>query len=217
MREPGGVAVVVLNWNGLEMTRACIRSLRAQSRPPDEIVVVDNASSGCEADELGRELGTGGRVLRCAENLGFAGGVDAALELLLAERRVEHVALLNNDAEAEPGWLEALLAAAGPDARIGAVASKMVFWDRPGRIENAGVWILSSGDNLPRGRGDAAGRWDEPCDLLAFCGGAVLLRVAMLERVGMFRRDFFANFEDVDLSLRAVVAGWRIATSRARS
>jgi len=210
MPDPLRVAVVVLNWNGLQMTLECLAALRAQTRPVDEIVVVDNASMHCEADAIARVLGPNDRLIRSATNRGFAGGANLALERVLAERRCCHVALLNNDAVAEPGWLEALVRAAQADPSIGAVASKMVFFADPQRIENAAVHLLSCGDNVPRGRGDLASAWDRPEDVLAFCGGAVLLRAAMLERIGLFRADFFANFEDVDLSLRAVTTGSRI-------
>ena len=105
------VAVVVLNWNGLQLTRACVRSLRAQTAPAGAIVVVDNGSANGEAAALAREFGNAIEVLALPHNLGFAGGCNAAFERLLAGNGPDFVALLNNDAEAEPRWLEELLAA----------------------------------------------------------------------------------------------------------
>jgi GT2 family glycosyltransferase len=85
----------------------------------------------------------------------------------------------------------------------------MVFHGEPGVVENAGVLVLSNGDAVPRGRHEPAARYAAGGDLLAACGGAVLLRVAMLRAIGTFRDEFFANFEDLDLSLRAAATGWR--------
>ena len=204
------VAVVVLNWNGLQLTRACVRSLRAQTAPAGAIIVVDNGSANGEAAALAREFGNAIEVLALPQNLGFAGGCNAAFERLLAGDGPDFVALLNNDAEAEPRWLEELLTAAAADARIGAVGSRMRLFAAPDRLDGAGVWILGSGDSMPRGRGEPASAWDRADDVLSTCGGAMLLRSAMLAEIGTFRPDFFANFEDEDLCLRASVAGWRI-------
>lgn len=200
--------VVVLNWDGLEDTRACLRSLQAQDPPPGEVWLVDNGSPGGQAGVLAREF-PWCRHLALPVNLGFTGGVNRALEAILAEGRAEWVALLNNDAEADPGWLAALAARAEGEPRAGLVASLMVRHDRPGTVENAGVAILPTGDAVPRGRGDPRERFRSPCDLLAACGVAVLLRAAMLRETGLLREDFFASFEDVDLSLRARLLGWR--------
>jgi len=204
------VAVVVLNWDGLPLTRCCIHSLLAQTWTALEIHVVDNGSANGEAQALRAEYGERIRVWALPHNEGFAGGCNAALAAILAEGRCPFAALLNNDAEAEPRWVEELVAAAGQDPRIGAVASRMRLFAEPDLLDGAGVWLLSNGDATPRGRLQPARDWEEGDDVLAACGGAVLLRSAMLREIGVFRPDFFANFEDTDLLLRAVVAGWRI-------
>jgi GT2 family glycosyltransferase len=204
------VAVVVLNWNGLSLTRACLASLLAQTWRGVEIHVVDNGSEHDEAGALRAEFGDRIRLHALPVNTGFTGGCNHAMHVVLAEGRCEFVALLNNDAEADPRWLEELVAAAAADPRIGACASRMRLFDRPDWLDGAGVWLLSNGDSAPRGRLQPASAWARPDDVLSACGGAVLLRVAMLREIGTFRADFFANFEDEDLMLRAFVAGWRI-------
>ncbi len=204
------VAVVVLNWNGLELTRACVRSLLAQTRPAVAIVVVDNGSANGEATALRAEFERAIEVLALPHNLGFAAGCNAAFTMLFATDRCDAIALCNNDAEADPRWLEALVAVLQQDPRIGIVGSRMRLFADPERLDGAGVWILGSGDSMPRGRGDRAAAWAREEDVLSTCGGALLLRTSMLRAIGPFRADFFANFEDEDLCLRAAVAGWRI-------
>ncbi|MBL8752671.1 MAG: glycosyltransferase family 2 protein [Planctomycetes bacterium] len=204
------VAVVVLNWDGLQLTRACIASLLAQTHGDVEIHVVDNGSANDEAGALRREFGDRIRVHALPTNTGFTGGCNHAIEVVLAEGRCEFVALLNNDAEADPRWVAELVAAAEADPRIGACASRMRLFDRSELLDGAGVWLLGNGDSAPRGRMQPADAWDRADDVLSACGGAVLLRAAMLREIGTFRADFFANFEDEDLMLRAFVAGWRI-------
>lgn len=203
------IAVVVLNWDGLQLTRACLASLFAQTVPA-ELHIVDNGSSNDEAAALRAEFGERIRLHVLPRNEGFAGGCNAAMAVVLAEGRCEYIALLNNDAEAAPDWLEHLLAAADADPGVGAVASMMRLYDCPERLDGAGVWLLSNGDSAPRGRLELATEWQTADFVLSACGGAVLLRCAMLRRIGVFRGDFFANFEDEDLLLRAAVAGYRI-------
>ncbi|MGE3173915.1 MAG: glycosyltransferase family 2 protein [Planctomycetota bacterium] len=213
MTEPPArprLAVVVLNWNGFAMTCDAVRSLLAQTWLDPHLVVVDNGSAGGEAARLQQEFGAAIEVLALPHNQGFAGGCNRAFERLVDGDRCDWVALLNNDAEADARWLEALVAAGEADPRIGAVGSRMRLWDDPDRLDGAGVWILGSGDSMPRGRGEPAARWNRADDVLSACGGAVLLRAAMLREIGTFRDDFFANFEDEDLLLRATVAGWRV-------
>lgn len=211
--EPAGparVAVVVLNWNGLALTRACLRSLQSQTWSAVEVHVVDNGSAADEAGVLRREFGDAIRLHALPRNEGFAGGCNHALAAILVEDRCEFVALLNNDAEADPRWLAELVAVAAADPRIGAVASRMRLFDQPELLDGAGVWLLSNGDSAPRGRLQPATRWSAPDEVLSACGGAVLLRSSMLREIGLFRADFFANFEDEDLLLRAAMAGWRL-------
>ena len=97
---------MVVNWNRKELLRACLRSLQGQAEAQVEFetIVVDNGSSDGSAELAEREFGA--RVIRNAENRGFC----AANNQGIAAARGEFIALLNNDAEAEPGWLAALRA-----------------------------------------------------------------------------------------------------------
>jgi len=202
------VSVVVLNWNGYSDTAECLRSLLRSHYPNFEVHVVDNASVGDDADRLEREFGDRVRLTRNRENTGFTGGNNAAMDLVLAEKRAKYVALLNNDTVPDRGWLSALVAKAEARDEAGMFASRMVFADDPGRIENTGIVLVDSFDAIPRGRGRSASEFGDDAWVVGACGGAVLYRAEMLTGVGVFREDFFANFEDVELSLRAQAHGW---------
>ena len=212
-------AVVVLNWNGLEDTRECIRSLASQTYGERAIWIVDNASAHGEADSLEREFTSAIRLLRSATNLGFAGGCNLAISRILAEGKASYIALLNNDAVADPRWLEALVNGLQSVPTAAAATSRMVFYDSPETIENTGICVLTNGDAVPRGRGEPARRWNRSGPVLGACGGAALWRAEVLEKIGLFRSDFFANFEDVDLALRSRALGYEclyVADSIAR-
>lgn len=119
------VRVIVVNYDGGDMTLRCLEALRRTEYPPDsiEIVMVDNASIDGLAPRVKAEL-PWIRVIESISNTGFAGGVNQGLGDLAS---VEYVALINNDAVPEPGWLAPLVAALEKDRTLGAANSKIVF------------------------------------------------------------------------------------------
>jgi GT2 family glycosyltransferase len=205
------VAAVVLNWNGLDDTVEAVESLLQQDHEELVVHVVDNASANGEADQLERRFGARIVLHRNDTNLGFTGGNNVAMRAAIADPDVEHVVLLNNDAAADPDWVRRLVECAAADETVGVVASTMVFWDRPDVIENTGTLLLHSGEAMPRQRGrPAAAAVLASATPIGACGGAVLYRARMLREIGLFQDDYFANFEDVELSLRALATGWDV-------
>lgn len=200
------VSVIVVNWNGAAHLPECLASLAHQSYQELELIVVDNGSTDGSLSVLRNADDDRLTLLEAGRNLGFAGGNNLGIR---ASRGV-YVALLNNDAVAEPGWVEALVRAAGTDRRIGMCASKIYVYGKPGLLDGAG--LLLSADGIGRGRGRL--EWDGPAfareeDILLPSGCAALYRRAMLDEIGLFDEDFFAYCEDSDLGLRARIAGWR--------
>jgi GT2 family glycosyltransferase len=212
------VRVVVLNHNGGEHVLRCLTALAATQWPADalEVVVVDNASTDGSVEKI-----AGGhpevRLVPAGGNLGFPGNNLALRDLA----SVDYVALINNDAFVEPGWLEPLVAAIEADGRVGAASSLLLFEGRvPDTVNNAGNEVLTSGYGRDRGFGSTdVAAFSHPVDLFAWCGAAVLLRPAYLADVGLFDERFFLYYEDTDLSWRGQLRGWRyrfVPESRAR-
>lgn len=198
------VTVVVVTWQGRHLVGACLASLRAQTLP-HQLVVVDNASTDGTADFLAAEHPEA-TVFTTAENLGFAGGVEAGL----AAVETPYAALLNNDAEADPGWLEALVAHLDAHPEAAAVTSRMVLADRPEILNNTGVLLLAGGYGTDRGFGEPVGTYSEADEVFGFSGGAAALRMTAVRAVGGFARRFFLYYEDTDLSWRLRLAGWTV-------
>ncbi len=197
------ISVVIVNWNRKELLRACLESLRGQAGVEFEIIVVDNGSADGSADMAEREFGAA--VIRNKENRGFC----AANNQGIAAARGEFIALLNNDAEAEAGWLAALLEAFSRGPNVGMAASKILVWEDPKRIDKVGHLIFPDGQN--RGRGAGAidlGQFDKDQEALWPDGCAAMYRKQMLESIGGFDEDFFAYGDDAELGLRARIAGW---------
>ena len=200
------ISVIVVNWNRCVLLRACLQSLERQAGASLEVIVVDNGSQDGSAEMVAREFGGFTRLIRNAENRGFCAANNQGIQAA----RGAFVALLNNDAEAEPGWLCALQRAftAGPE--IGMAASKIVMYEDPGRIDKAGHLIYPDGQNRGRGTGEPDdGRYDSSEEVLWPDGCAAMYRKKMLDQIGGFDEDFFAYGDDAELGLRARIAGWR--------
>lgn len=201
-------AIVIPSWNGAHFLGECLVSLVAQTHPA-EIVVVDNGSTDGTA-ELVRERFPDVTLLRLSSNHGFAGAVNAGIAPALAGG-VDYVALFNNDAVAEPDWLENLIACAEAHPEAGIVTSKLLLSDRV-HIDSTGDFYSSWGWAYPRGRDEIdQGQYDAPELREVFCGsgGASLFRARTLAEVGSFDEDYFAYLEDQDLGFRAQLMGWR--------
>jgi N-acetylglucosaminyl-diphospho-decaprenol L-rhamnosyltransferase len=206
---PRRVRVVVVNFNGGDAVVRCVDALRAlDTRHHVEIVVVDNDSTDGSPARVRERPGVA--VWPTGSNLGFV-----ANNLALADLTgLDYVALVNNDAFVEPGWLEPLVEALEADPALGAVQSKIVFDQRGGDgldvINNVGGIVLADGSGADRGWGEAdRGQYDESEEVFAWCGGATLLRPGYLRDVGLFDDRLFLYYEDTDLSWRGRARGWR--------
>ncbi|MBS1857187.1 MAG: glycosyltransferase family 2 protein [Acidobacteria bacterium] len=198
------ISVVIVNWNRRELLRASLASLERQRGIDFETIVVDNGSSDGSAEMAEAEFGA--RVIRNRENRGFC----AANNQGIAAARGEFIALLNNDAEAEPGWLVELHRACSRAPDTGMAASKILVWEDPKRIDKAGHLIFPDGQNRGRGSGTLdEGQFDREEEVLWPDGCAAMYRKRMLEEIGGFDEDLFAYGDDAELGLRARIAGWR--------
>lgn len=335
---PRRIRVVVVNWNGGERTLTCLHSVLDADVPDGctiEVVLVDNASTDGIVDRVRDELATV-RVIENASNLGFAGGVNSALRDLGAPGNddLAAVALVNNDAVVEPGWLAPLLATLDSATDIGAACPKILLTDRyldlaittdaaprgaldarplgvrvsairigdddawartrfvrgfhgpetgpppeahyqwtgaeallrvpvdedhplpavelrlaadtprtvtlmsgsASKVHEVGTepaWYPAALDGVPvdlvnnvgttlardaygadRGWLEVDhGQFDEPTDVFAWCGGAVLLGAGYLRDVGVFDERLFLYSEDLELSWRGHARGWRYRTA----
>lgn len=194
-------SVIIVNWNGRHWLEQCLPALAAQSFRDFEVIVVDNASSDGSREWLAEQW-PDLRLLQQPANVGFAAGNNAGIRM--AQGR--YVVTLNNDARPEAGWLAALVAAAGAPA-VGMVASKMVQWQTPDRLDSTGIEVDRLGVAWNRGWGERADTAAPP-DVFGPSAGAALYRRDMLDGLGLFDESFFAFYEDVDLAWRAQRAGW---------
>jgi GT2 family glycosyltransferase len=198
-------SVIIPNWNGAHHLPVCLDALRAQTYPSIEVVLVDNGSTD-GSQSLVQEQYPDVRLLALDRNLGLTGGNNAGFRAARGEILIS----LNNDTEADPRFVEALVSALKEHPEAGMAAAKMLLFDERDKIHSAGDGYGL--DGIPFNRGvwqKDEGQYDSAEWIFGGCGGAVAYRKAMLDEVGMFDESFFMYCEDVDLNWRAQLAGWK--------
>lgn len=199
------LSVVIPNWNGARFLPTCLDALARQTYPCVEVIVADNASTDDSRALLDARY-PAVALLRLPRNLGFTGACNAGI----AAARGTFVALLNNDTEADPGWAAAAVDAFARHPQAGAVASKMLLFDRRDHIHTTGDYFTVDGRAGNRGVWQRdTGQYDREEYVFSACGGSAVYRRAMLDQVGLLDDAFFFSGEDVDLGWRAQLAGWR--------
>lgn len=199
-------SVIIPNLNGAGWLHDSIESIWAQTARDFELIVIDNGSTD-ESLQIAREYQghAGYTLIENSENTGFSHAVNQGIAIA----KGEYVALFNNDAFAEPTWLEELIKAADADPKIFAVSSLMLRYYEPELADDAGDYVTILGFACKRGDGLHAARYQKPCRMFSACGGAALYRKSILEEIGAFDELFFAYYEDVDLSWRANNFGYK--------
>ena len=198
------IEVIVPNWNGMKVLPGCLTSLAHQTISGFRITLVDNGSRDGSVEYV-RKQWPAVHLLELPRNLGFSGAVNEGIRRSSADL----IALLNNDAEADPGWLEALDRAAQKYPQAGSFASKVLMAGNPRQIESAGDYIKADACGANRGRGqEDSGQYDHEEEVFSASAAAGMYRHRLFESVGLFDEDFFAYFEDVDLGFRAQRFGW---------
>lgn len=204
------VVIVVLNWNGIADTIDCLSSLEKQSYKNFVIVVIDNGSTDNSPELLSKYQIThkNVEVVYNPDNFGFTGGVNTGIEWAL-NNDCGYVALLNNDSVADKDWLKNLIDSA-KQKEVGISTGLLLLADGK-TIDSTGDWYSKWGLPFPRNRNDKTA--DAPKDEFVFSasGGASLYKTEMLRDIGVFDEDFFAYYEDTDISFRAQLAGWKVA------
>jgi GT2 family glycosyltransferase len=202
------VHAVVVNWNNLTDTIACVRSLAASDYPNLRIVVVDNGSTDGSGGRLRDQLPDAVH-LASEENAGFGGGCNLGIAHALKERAA-FVWLINNDAVAQEDALSHMVAVAEADYGVGAVGSVVRDMEAPHAVQAWGGGRINRTLGIER-------HFTGPVDdarLDWITAASILLRVEAVRTVGVFSEAFFLYWEDVDLGFRLRRAGWRLAVAR---
>lgn len=207
------VAVVILNWNGVNFLKQFLPSVVQSTYPNLEIVVADNASTDDSLSFLQSNYPQI-RIVQNHHNLGYAGGYNAALKHVQADLYV----LLNSDVEVTPTWIEPIVSLMEQYPTIAACQPKILSFHQKELFEYAGAaggWIDNFGYPFTRGRvfditEQDKGQYNDAVPCFWATGAALFIRSKAFHEAGGFDEYFFAHQEEIDLCWRLQLKGFKI-------
>jgi GT2 family glycosyltransferase len=198
------VTVIIPNYNGRKYLEECLNTLKLQEEVETEVIIIDNGSTDDSVsfikDKYPEHL-----LIENQENQGFSQAVNQGIKA----SDTEYVFLLNNDTALEPDCIRNLLDCIRRDEYIFAVSSRMVRYKERDKMDDAGDEYTVLGWTYKVGDGQSTSRYKEIRDVFSACAGAALYRRDILHKLGLFDEKFFAYLEDVDISYRARINGYR--------
>ena len=204
------VAIIIVNWNGYALTKACLESLKELQYANFQTVLVDNGSVDGSGEKLKTEFPTL-TLLTSPKNIGFTGGNNLGIQWAL-DHLFDQVLLLNNDTLVEPDFLNPLVSFLEQNPDYGAVQPKIMLEAERNKLWNAGGgyfrWLEMTW-SIGIGKIDK-GQFDLEKDTPWITGCAFLVRSAVIRQAGMLDNRFFAYYEDVDWSFRIKKSGFRL-------
>jgi len=201
------IPIIILNWKNNEDTLECVRSVLNTAEDANIILIDNDSGTGSQhllADEV-KGFKSVSLILN-NQNLGFARAHNAVLISLLND--YDYVFLLNNDTTVDNSFknsLYKLVLTEKPDM----LSCKMVNYFNRAIMDNAGHFLLSTGEILPLGHGQGVSMFEKKISNIGACGGAALYSTKMLKDIGIFDEYFTTGYEDAELGLRAFVAGYK--------
>jgi GT2 family glycosyltransferase len=209
------IFIVIPNYNGMNFLDKCLNSLERETSYNLQIIIVDNGSEDNSIDVFNKNFKKNisnikYHLIANDSNLGFSKAVNQGIDLAISFGS-EYICLLNNDTEIEENFFSNLIKSIETDQNIFSVSSKMLQYNNPDLIDDAGDeytllgWTKKSGDGVDK----SSSKYSKPREIFSSCGGASLYRASIFNEIGCFDNDFFAYMEDVDIGYRAQINGYK--------
>jgi len=203
------ISIIIVNHNGLNLLKKCLKSVYGQSYKNIEVILVDNASTDRSVDYV-MSTYPNTKIIKSRENLGFAEANNEGYR----KSTGDYILFLNNDTEVSNNFLEILLK--GFRSKIvGGLQSKIMLMDQRGVHDCAGSYLTYTGYLFHYAyKQKDKSEFDKVRDIYSAKGASMIFRRDVLEKVKVdgeiFDSRYFAYFEETDLCHRVWLAGYKI-------
>ena len=198
------VSVVIPNFNGMAYLDGVLSSLERQTIRNFEVILVDNGSTDGSCAFVSAEY-PWVHMIQLPENYGFSRAVNEGIRAA----RSPYVLLLNNDTEADPDFLEEMVAALRRHKKAFSCQAKMIQLHDRDKMDDAGNYYCALGWAFARGKGKDISHYDREQKIFSTCAGAAIYRKKFIDRIGDFDEEHFAYLEDLDIGYRARICGYQ--------
>lgn len=201
------VSIIIVNWNGMRFLNNCLGSLFKVKYKNTEILLVDNASADDSVSYVKKNF-PNIIILQNKKNLGYAGGHEGAFR----KAKGELVLLLSTDTIVEESLLSELVKAVYSERNIGAVMPKLLMYPKKNLIDSIGSFFLISGIlyHVGRDKDQAKPQYNVSQEIFSGKGACMLFKKSVLDKIGLFDKDYFAYFEETDLCHRIWLSGNKV-------
>jgi GT2 family glycosyltransferase len=198
------ISLIIVNYNGKHHLEECLPTIFAQTYPNFEVILVDNGSADGSNEFIEAQYSQI-KLVKLSENTGFCKGNNIGLTYA----KGKFITLLNNDTVTDQNWLKEIIKPMLRDEQVGLCASLMINYYNCDVVDTAGDGYDICGVGYKIGEGEPVENHQQKKEVFGACAGAALYRKSMIEKIGFFDEMFFAYGEDIDLSFRAKLAGYK--------
>jgi GT2 family glycosyltransferase len=203
------LSVIVLNNNHRDDVMECITSLYQNDYPNLQVIMLDNASTDDSVAIVCKKFPEV-QLISLVKNLGYAGNNNVGLQAALT-KEADWILILNDDTVLASTCLAQMVRAGESDPNIGIVGPMVYHFDEPEVIQSAGGMLGKKWQSIHLGKDEIdQGQFDSIRPVEWISGCAIMVRRAVLERIGLLDADYFLYWEDTEWCIRASEAGWKI-------
>lgn len=202
------VSIIIPNFNGDKFLKKCFKSIDKQNYSNLDIIIIDNGSYDGSKEFLKRNTLFKNYNYQCIfneDNLGFAVAVNQGIKLSDAD----YVCLINNDIELEGNFITSIVKCLESHDNIFSVSSKMLQYHNRDLIDDAGDEYNLFAWAKKRGLNKSINKYNNSDEIFSSCAGAAIYKKVIFNEIGFFDEFFFAYMEDVDISFRAKIYGYK--------
>jgi hypothetical protein len=199
------VYIIILNWNGYKDTIECLKSLLKIDYKNYKIILIDNASTNDSVKEIKSKF-PNIKLLENLKNLGFSGGCNVGIRYAL-KHDADYILLLNNDTVVSKNFLSELVSVGETDEKIGILSPFIYLADKPEVIWSSGLnfnfrnsWPFIDKNKSKIDRGQFKN--NRKVEFLTGC--SMLIKKSVIDKIGLYKEEYFLYIEDMDYSLMAV-------------
>lgn len=201
------VVIIIINWNNTNTTLSCLGSIKDNYK----IIIVDNNSIDDEVEKLKRGLPENAYLILNDRNYGFAAANNRGIRYAIEHFSPNYIMLLNHDTIATPNFLKPLISLMQQNQKIGAIQPKILRTQNKSIIDSGGQIMYSDGSVRDIDIGIIENETHQKRkEVFGACAAAVLYRTSALIETGLFDERLFILFEDVDISWRLRLKGYKI-------
>jgi len=215
---PPKISIIIINYNTEHFLKTCIESLQNQTYKNKEIIIIDNNSKDNSCTYLQKKWDQSTTIICNPDNKGYSGAANQGINISTGD----YIMLLGPDIQYEKDYIENSIKKLEQDQKIGVLGGKLKKYDykkgeKTNKIDSVGLFSYKNRRIIDLGQGqEDKGQFDQETEVFGISGASPIYRKTALEEIKLptpyneyLDNDFFMYKEDIDISWRLRLKGWK--------